>query len=110
MQRNESGVRQWIAEAVDVRSRSSNTEEWNLPRLRSDDVESFVNDICDVYTDISKMSRMFDELESQSPSTEKLEDMLIEVEIRLAHTVHHWKHARGILQAKDLWMDEDLFE
>jgi valyl-tRNA synthetase len=104
----ETDLRKWIIDAIEFRAATSNEEDWELQRLTTDELQSFINDLCDVYSEISKMSLMLEELQSNIPSTEALEDVLVKVEIRLDHSVHHWDHAKRILQARDLWLGDEV--
>jgi len=108
MKDSDPGFHPWITNAIATRSTSGSDTDWDLSGLSTQDVESFANDLDDIYSEVSTIAGLFGELRSNPPSTEALEDVLIELEVKLAHAAHHWRRSRLMLRSYGLWIDEDI--
>jgi hypothetical protein len=100
----------WVAQAISEESSATAGPHWGLSRLPEEKRESLINDISDVYEDLRNSSNLLDELQRDMPDTDKLEKAFVEVEIRVAHAVHHWRRVLDCLQAEKLWMEDSFFD
>jgi hypothetical protein len=105
-----TSFKDWVAQAISNESSPATRPQWGLCRLTDEKKESLINDISDVYEDLGNSFGLFEELRLEEPDTDKLEKVLVDVEIGLAHAVHHWRRALGSLQADSLWMEDDFFD
>jgi hypothetical protein len=100
----------WIRDAAEIDKHHSPKDRWGIGELGEDNVHSMGNDIADIYESLSKASISIDALVEGTANPAALEDCLVDVEIELAHAVHHWRRLTKMLRGSNLWMTDDLID